>query len=99
MSGCDVGKVNSSLESYGQSLRQRPHHVTRRTTPRSGETNDAPAGQVSHTNTVTAWLAANENVGYGRACLGRNRLRLSRVRIGGVAVRVYRGCSRLYPRG
>jgi len=63
---CGVGKLNSRLESYGQSLRQRSRRVTRRATPRSGETTDAPAGQASSTSAATAWLAAEHNAGYGR---------------------------------
>ena len=62
--GCDVGRMNSRLESYGQSLRRRSHHVTRRTTPRSGAMSDVPAGQASSTSAVTAWLAAEHNAGY-----------------------------------
>jgi len=62
MNDCDVGKMTSRLESYGQSLRQRSHHVTRRTTPRPGETNDAPVDQASSTSAATAWLSAEHDV-------------------------------------
>ncbi len=56
VSGCDVGRMNSRLESYGQGLRQRSRHVIRRPAPRSDETNAAPAAQASSTNAATASL-------------------------------------------
>ena len=61
--GCDVGRMNSRLENNRQSLRQRSHHFTRRTTPRSGATNDAHADQASSTSAAAAWPDTQPDMG------------------------------------
>jgi len=64
VSGCDVGRMKSRPESYGSKRRRSACQVPRRLAPRSGVTNDAPAGQVSSTSAATAWLVAGHIAGY-----------------------------------